>query len=369
MDEQRSTVAVTGSGGLLGRRICRALLRDHRVLGLDLKPPPDDGVGEEWIDVDLTDDTSVRDALERVRQQSGGRLASVVHLAAYYDFSGEPSPLYEQLTVKGTERLLKGLHGGGLRAEQFVFSSSVLAMRPAEEGLLLDESSPEFAEWDYPQSKLDAERVVREEHGDIPAVVLRIAGCYDEHCHSIPIGQQIKRIAERQLESRFFPGDPHHGQAFVHVDDVADLVCRVVERRAELSPYELLLVAEPAWLSYAELQDRLGELLHGHQWTTLRVPAPVAKAGAWVQEKLRGDTFIKPWMIDLADAHYPVDIAKARRLLDWEPSHRLADTLPAMVARLQADPDAFYEENGLQPSRHERTGRRRPGHAAHEDGR
>ena len=85
-------------------------------------------------------------------------------------------------------------------------------------------------------------------------------------------------------------------------------------------------------------------------WPTLRVPEPLAKAGAYVEEKLSGSEeqpFIKPWMIDLADDHYAADISHACTKLDWEPQHRLRDTLPAMIEFLMRDPRAFYEENKL----------------------
>lgn len=48
-------------------------------------------------------------AFKRIRYAYGNKIASVVHLAAYYDFLGKPSDLYDKITVKGTERLLKFL--------------------------------------------------------------------------------------------------------------------------------------------------------------------------------------------------------------------------------------------------------------------
>jgi nucleoside-diphosphate-sugar epimerase len=36
-------------------------------------------------------------------------VASVVHLAAYFDFSGEEHPLYDKLNVEGTRLLLRAL--------------------------------------------------------------------------------------------------------------------------------------------------------------------------------------------------------------------------------------------------------------------
>jgi hypothetical protein len=79
--------------------------------------------------------------------------------------------------------------------------------------------------------------------------------------------------------------------------------------------------------------------------------APLAKAGAWVMEKLPGaDPFIKPWMIDRANDHYALDIARARTLLGWEPKRSLRETLPKMVAALKADPLGFYRGNNLELS-------------------
>jgi nucleoside-diphosphate-sugar epimerase len=257
--------------------------------------------------------------------------------------------LYDELTVEGTRRLVRHLRSRFL-VEQIVFSSSLLVMEPAEEGETLTESSPTEGAWDYPRSKLEAEQAIREEHGEIPVVVLRMAGVYDEDCHSVPISQQIARIYEKQLESYFFPGDGDHGQAFVHLDDLADCVVKAVDRRGDLSPFEVLLIAEPHVMSYAELQDKLGELLHGKEWPTIRIPKAVAKAGAWVRDTFAGDddeSFIKPWMIDLADAHYPVAIDRARSRLGWEPRRRLRNTLAEMIRRLQKDPQAWYEKNHL----------------------
>lgn len=344
----KPTLLITGAAGLIGSSLLRRVQHDYQVIALDIVEPKVPGAGYDFVHCDLTDEESVRRSLEQVRRTHGTQLAGVVHLAAYYDFSGEPSPLYEQLTVEGTRRLLATLHD--FEVEQFLFSSSLLVMAPAQTGELLDETSPTRAEWEYPKSKLATEAVVRQTQGDIPSVILRIAGVYDEDCHSIPIAQQIRRIYENDLESYFFPGNPEHGQSFVHLDDVIDCLARTVERRGELDHSELLLIGEPEALSYVELQRRIGELLHGAQWPAIRIPKTVAKAGAWVQNALSPsgqEPFIKPWMVDMADAHYPVNPGKAKTKLGWQPEHRLADTLPAMIDRLQENPQRWYEVNNL----------------------
>jgi len=71
MDPDRGTIIVTGSSGTIGSPLCAMLGHTYNVVGFD---------------------------------------RAAAHLAAYYDFSGEPSPLYEEITVRGTERVLRALH-------------------------------------------------------------------------------------------------------------------------------------------------------------------------------------------------------------------------------------------------------------------
>ena len=105
-------------------------------------------------------------------------------------------------------------------------------------------------------------------------------------------------------------------------------------------------------MSYSELQEQLGELIHGAEWPTIRIPKAVAKAGrvgnrrSW--RPAMDETFIKPWMIDLADDHYPLAIERARERLGWQATRRLRDTLPEMVSRLKRDPEAWYRTNKLK---------------------
>ncbi|HEY6102000.1 MAG TPA: NAD(P)-dependent oxidoreductase, partial [bacterium] len=262
-----------------------------------------------------------------------------------------PSPQYEQITVRGTGRFLRLLRETGLRVEQFVFSSTMLVHAPTTPGRPISEDSPLRPTWAYPASKVRTEELIRKERGDIPTVVLRLAGVYDDLGHSEPLPRQIQRIFERDPTAYVFAGNPRHGSAMVHRDDVVDLYVRLVERRAGL-PAELVLeVAEPETMSYADLQNALGRLIHDQDaWPTLILPKSLAKLGAWVMEVLRlwRIPFIKPWMIERADDHYELDIARARTVLGWEPTQRLRDTLPGVVAALKADPWAWYRENEIE---------------------
>jgi nucleoside-diphosphate-sugar epimerase len=349
MNSSQENVLVTGSSGFIGRRVIERLVKNFTVIGLDRPGAPHPPPEAACVDVDLRSTQSVQAGLQQVRQKHGERLASVIHLAAYYDFSGEPSDLYDEITIQGTERLIQTLKLD-FRVEQFAFSSTMLVHEPCEPGQLIDEDSPISATWDYPESKIKTERLLRSKHSDIPLVLLRISGVYDDACHSIPLAHQIQRIYERRFTSGVYPGDTSRGQAFLHLDDLVDAIELLVARRAQL-PHELtLLLGEPETMSYDELQRTIGQLIHVEEWNTRQIPKVVAKTGAWLQDHLPGvdEPFIKLWMIDRADDHYALDISSARQLLNWEPKHSLRTTLPKKIAALLADPQEWYRENNLQ---------------------
>ena len=344
-------ILVTGSNGSIGDAVMRRFTgKFEHVIGFDRKalaPPPPDCV---YVPVEITSDDNVLEGLRIIREHHGEHVASVIHLAAYYDFMGKPSPLYDEITVRGTGRLLRGLKEVGLKVEQFVFSSTMLVHKPAEPGLFITEDWPIEPTWAYPESKVRTEQLLLAEHGDIPVVLLRISGVYDDFCNSIPLAHQIQRIHEQQLSGHLYSGEIAHGQAFMHKDDLVDAIERVVERRAQLPPEIPLLLGEPETLSYDELQHTIARILHGRSWETHEVPAPLAKAGAWLENQIPGrKPFIKPWMIDRANDHYALDITRARTLLDWEPKHSLRAALPKMLAALKQDPLGWYRQNNLDP--------------------
>lgn len=340
-------VLITGASGFIGSALIATLSQQYCVVGLDRPGPPDPAAPAAVVDFDLGTDEAVASALEEVRRRFGARIASVIHLAAYYDVSGEPNPLYEKITVEGTKRLIDGL--AGFEVEQFVFASTMLVHEPtASPTERITEDSPIAPSWAYPESKVRTEAVLRARHGRIPVVFLRIAGVYSDDGRSPFLAEQIARIYEHQLTSHFYPGMLCAAQSFIHRDDLADAVLKLVNQRRAL-PAELpLLLGEPDPPSYEEIQDLVGQSLHGEGWTTLRIPKPIAKAGVIVQNEIFGaDQFIQPWMVDSSNDHYILDISRAEALLDWHPRHHLRDVLPRMVEALKADPQGWYKKNKL----------------------
>ncbi len=351
MKPEGDIILVTGSNGRIGTQVMRELRKTYtNVVGFDLKAPPDPPEGCTRIAVDIASDESVAAGLKVLMDHHGARVAAVIHLAAFYSFSGKPDPLYDAVTVNGTRRLLAGLQTS-FEVQQFLFSSTMLVHEPGEPGIFINEDWPIGPTWAYPESKVRTEAIIREERGSVPTVILRFAGVYDDGCHSPPLAHQIQRIYERQLESHLYAGSTSHGTAYVHMEDAVDAIARAVNRRATLPAETVLLIGEPEALSYDELQHTFMRQIHDESYESFSVPGPVAKVGAWVEDNILGQKpFIKPWMIDRANDHYALDVSRAKDVLGWVPKHTLRKAIPQMVAALKADDLAFYAENGLTPA-------------------
>ena len=353
--EEKPIVLITGAAGNIGTSLAEFLAGDYRVVGLDR---PGSEADFPLVEADLADDGSVEGAVAEFRRRFGDRIASVVHLAAYFDFTGDENPLYRTINVEGTRRLLKALKP--LDVEQLLYSGTMLVHAPGRPGQPIDEDQPIAPKWAYPKSKAAAEEVVREEGGQIPAVLLHLAGLYDDETAVPTLANQIVRIYERDFTSHLYSGSTRAGQSMVHRDDMLDAFKRAIDRRADIPSGTVILIGEEEAVSYDALQDEIGYLIHGAEdWPTLRLPKPAAAAGAWMMEKAEPvvpdaldqgeEPFVKPFMVAMADDHYALDIGRARELLSWEPRHRLKDTLPKIVAALKRDPKSWYEKNGLKP--------------------
>jgi uncharacterized membrane protein len=109
---------ITGSSGLIGFTLTDRSAERFTVVGFDRPGAPHPPPSADNVPVDLTSNERVLAGLRSVRDRYGLRIASVVHLAAYFDFSGDASPLYDQVAVQGTRHLLRGLHDLHFDAER-----------------------------------------------------------------------------------------------------------------------------------------------------------------------------------------------------------------------------------------------------------
>ncbi|MBS4167481.1 NAD(P)-dependent oxidoreductase [Parachlamydia sp. AcF125] len=340
-------ILITGSSGRVGRSVIQRLGGKYPLVGFDKVSPKYKNDNLEFVQVDITSDESVKNGLHIARTKYGSRIISVIHLADYYCF-GEGAPsLYQKISVEGTERVLQEVQK--FDTEQFLFSSTQLIYAPCPVGKRINENSPIDPKWGYPKSKAKAESLIEQNRGNIPTVILQMAACYDDQCHSIPIASQIQRIYEKRLLSHLFPGNLKHGSPYLHLEDLSEAIWLAVEKRHTLPAELKLLIGEDVTLSYDQMQKLIAAHLFGKAFKTFPIPKWVAKRGAWFlgHSLFEKNFFIKPGMIDIADDHYTLDITRAKEILGWAPRNFVGHSLPKMIKALKANLKGWYKAHNL----------------------
>ncbi len=241
-------ILITGAAGNLGQSLARAFGDDFRIIGLDRSD--NEGGGPDIIEIDITSHQSVKAALETIGREHGRKIAAVIHLVAFFDFSGEPDPRYDQVNVEGTRNLLDALEG--FTVERFIYASTMLVHAPTDPGETINENTPFDPQWEYPKSKKKVEDLIRGE-AQMPYAILRLAGVYDNESAVPTLSQQIARIYERDFQSHLYAGPLDAGQSMLHRDDMIDAVRRTVQRRTALPPDAAILIGEPEALGYEDL--------------------------------------------------------------------------------------------------------------------
>jgi nucleoside-diphosphate-sugar epimerase len=302
-------IAITGVGGLIGRRLVDALDRTERgyhVLGLDRYTPSG-----------LTSSNLVfREADVRDPDLAGAfeDCDVVVHLAYQFDAIRDRQEM-RSVNVDGTRCVFEAARRAGVG--HVVYLSSVVAYgaHPDNDFPLVEDSpirgTPDF---DYAEHKRDAERWLWPwlEQPEAPTVtVLRPA---------LVLGPGVQNFVSRLLEAPRLTVVKGHKPPlqFVHLDDVVSAIVHAVEHRLE-GAYN---VSAEGWLSFDEVVAIAGK-------RTLEVPEEIAFTTA---ERLwsLGISELPPGLV--SHLMHPWVVSPDKLLATgWQPHHSNRDALAELV--------------------------------------
>ena len=327
-----ATIAVTGASGNLGTALLRRLTAPGsgvaEVRGLARRQPPDVApyAAVRWHLADLSEPSDEPAVAEFVDGAD-----AVVHLAWALQPGRRPEEL-RRVNVEGTRRVVRAAAAAGVG--QFVHTSSIGAYAPGAVGRRVTEDWPTtgIPSAQYSRDKSDAERVVGEIAARHPGMTLTVVR--PTLVLQPDAGSEIGRYFLGPLlygAARRLPGPvarllplplPQLAVSFVHADDVADALVRILDRRA---PGPFNLAAEPL-MDAAALARALG---------TRRVPVPALAVRTTVQAAFTAHLIpTEPGWVDIGTRVPALDTSRARRLLDWAPVHRGDDVLRDFVAAL-----------------------------------
>jgi nucleoside-diphosphate-sugar epimerase len=301
--------SISGGAGFLGLHLARRLLADgHDVRTLDVVPL-DDAELERSVD-ELRGDVRDRDSVAKLVQGAD----VVVHAAAALPIQASRGSI-RSVNVGGTENVLRAAADAGVRRVVFISSTAVYGV---PEKHPIEEDDPLVGVGSYGESKIDAEGLCR-----VAAVETTIVR------PKTFIGAERLGVFEilfdwiREGRRIYTLGQGHNRYQLLAVEDLVDAVVRAAEEPAAARETFNIGATE-----FGTVRSDLQALID-HAGSSSRLqPVPVKPA----EIALRGLELLR--ISPLAEWHYKtahkdsfVDVAKAQRLLGWQPRLSNRDAL------------------------------------------
>ncbi|WP_033438259.1 NAD-dependent epimerase/dehydratase family protein [Saccharothrix sp. NRRL B-16314] len=327
-------IVVTGATGNLGTALLRRLRDEPDVVvhGISRRPPENEPPYDvEWTPVDLA-----REGAEELLVEVFRRADAVVHLAWLIQPSHDERALF-RTNVAGSDRVFTAAVKAGV--PHLVHMSSVGAYSPAAKDHTVDESWPTdgVSTSYYSRHKAAVEHLLDRVERDQPGLVVT----------RVRPGLVLQPDAAAEIKRYFLGPLVPHGLfklklpvlplpramvlQFVHADDVADALVKILATKAEGA---FNLVADPVVTPQV-----LAEVMGGRH---VPIPPTALRTAARVSWRLRLQPTSHGW-VDLALTAPLLDATKAATRLGWSPRHNARDTLKQLL-------DGLGRKEGLQPS-------------------
>lgn len=233
-------ILVTGASGFIGTRICAELAGQGAVVRAFCRSePPGEAQFSEWMPGDVTDASSVNDAV--------AGCDAIVHAAAVYSYSRADRPRMEPVNVKGTRNVLESAIRS--RVARVVVTSTSATCGPVRGRPATERDQP--SRWElrvpYKSTKLAAERLaLAAAHAGTEVVCVNpttVVGSGDRQ--PTPSGKMVRDLVEGRMLG-YIAGA---GLNVVAVEDVARGHALALEHGRSGERY--ILGGEDLWLGEA----------------------------------------------------------------------------------------------------------------------
>jgi nucleoside-diphosphate-sugar epimerase len=320
-------VAVSGANGFIGSHLSAELVRrGHRVRSIVQPGTPLQnirGLDVELATADLRDPTSLRRAV--------AGMDVVYHLAAFVQDYG-PRQTFEEINVRGTERLVEAAVQQGVRRVVFMSSLAVHAYRGHSEG---DEQTPRDQDvFEYGRSKRRGEEILEKAWSDrrIETVIVR-PGLF-------PFGPRDRagfaRIAAALETGRF--AIVNGGKAVVctaYVENLAEGVALAGEHPSAAG--RVYILSDGRRITWRQILESLSQALEC-RCTFTDFPSSIVYPVAVLWEGLNGlffpgrDPTLTRYRVAVAARDLFFHAARARRDLGWTPRVTFEEAIARSVA-------------------------------------
>lgn len=265
-------ILVTGASGMVGRALVQKLIKEGtEVVACDLPGEfenPESLINSPLLELVENDiahcnwDTVLDNTFQIIH------LAAKVHVHKKQDQEWDE---YYRVNVEATKSLCEA--AVNQRVNKFIFLSTVGIYGDSphtdELGNLIIKPNN-----DYARSKLLAEQIVRETLVDkVPYVILRPVMIFGPGDRG-NTGRMIEAIKKKRF---FVPGSGDNKRSVIYVDDIIEIICRLLQRDDIYNQEFIVSNRQP--ITLREMCDAITKRL-ANNWRVPSVPFPLAKVAA-----------------------------------------------------------------------------------------
>src|SRR5271166_1497603 len=320
-------IIITGASGFVGRHLLEFFKDKFRIYGLARrsqvrsKAPVHSNI--KWFQAAIADRKSIEAVFEQIAAEGGAEI--VIHLAAYYDFSGDQHPEYYRTNVQGLRNILDlcGLVG----TRHFIFSSSLAASAFPPPGAALTETSLADGNHIYARTKKIGEDMLAEYRDVFSSVIVRFAALFSDWCEYPPLYMFLDTWLSNRWNHRVLGGMGQSAIPYLHVHEVSRFLSCLIDKLPILPPGQVVIASPDGAVSHLALFRVTTREYLGHRVKPLFMPKLLCGPGIRVQNllgRVLGERpFERTWMAEYIDQQMTVNAAWSRATLGWEPRPRL----------------------------------------------
>lgn len=350
-------ILITGACGFVGSRLSIALnsLPNCNVVGVDNRNPSDalknNTKQTTWLNCD------VRNEKEMDKILSETRFNTVIHLAAYYDFTSSWSKEYQEINVNATNKIWELCNQNNVG--HFIFSSSISSVNPKKYSKITEESHADCSNvLAYGKSKAESESSLENlslqlSCPDILATsIVRFAGVYSDWVELPPIHALFLLWKKQSWPfCTFIPGKGETGMPFIHISDLVECLVRLIHSEPKKRSYQQFLGSGNGSTSQNQLYSAIQTK---YSPTYISIPF-VEKSGDLLYscknllsklDEERASSLMPGYLVrEFGDIKYDVDASFTHNYLDWKPTRNIIDDIPQMIKLFESQPSLWTKRN------------------------
>lgn len=301
---------VTGATGFIGSHLTAALIRQGFDVVCLVRNTSSlkylEGLNIKTVNGDCTDMESLSVAVKDVDY--------IFHLAGLTKAYSEKD--YYNVNVKGTENIIKATIENNPGIKRFFYLSSLAAVGPSYDGKPLNEDCEQRPVSLYGRTKLEGEKIVYGNRGNLPVTIVRPPAVYGPRDRDL-------LVFFKMVKSGVIPYWGKCYYSFLYVDDLINGI--ILAALSEESAGEIFFMTDGNIYSSDDIIEAISDALQKRP-VRLSVPKFVMPALGFIAEKAKGLSIISTDRLrDMKYSHWICDTSKAMNRLKFKPEVKIKE--------------------------------------------